>query len=176
MIGIPGKHGGMAEEKEPAASAWTIRPAQAEEPEWCAQLMSQSDPWITLGRTQEQCRSRCSNPEWELVVAVDSRNGSLGGFLLLDPQGVIGFPYIASVAVAAEFRSQGLGQMLIRYVEERYQPSRKFVFLCVSSFNERARSLYFRLGFKAVGVLESFVVEGLDEWLLYKRLDRHNGI
>ncbi len=149
---------------------WIIRPAEGDEPEWCARLMSDNDPWITLGRDFEQCRKRCRQSGWELLVAASAEGGALGGFLLLDPQGVIGYPYIASIAVVREVRNQGLGRLLIREVEEKYRPTRKFLFLCVSSFNERARSLYLRLGFRTIGVLEDFVISGLDEWLLCKRL------
>jgi [ribosomal protein S18]-alanine N-acetyltransferase len=151
-------------------STWSIRRAQNREAEWCAQLMSRNDPWITLGRNLEQCRLRCFHPDWELYVACNPQ-GDLGGFLLLNPQGFIGFPYIASICVDEGFRNHGLGKALIDYVSVQLGPQRKFLFLCVSSFNERARSFYLRIGFQPVGILKDFVVDGLDECLLIKRLD-----
>ena len=42
------------------------------------------------------------------------------------------------------------------------------MFLCVSSFNTRARALYERLGYQVVGELRDYVVRGHSEWLLRK--------
>jgi RimJ/RimL family protein N-acetyltransferase len=44
------------------------------------------------------------------------------------------------------------------------------VFLCVSSFNERARALYEQLGYETVGELRDYVVRGQSEWLMRKTL------
>jgi ribosomal protein S18 acetylase RimI-like enzyme len=44
------------------------------------------------------------------------------------------------------------------------------VFICVSSFNDRARSLYERLGYEVVGELKDFIVRGHSEWLLRKSI------
>jgi ribosomal protein S18 acetylase RimI-like enzyme len=42
------------------------------------------------------------------------------------------------------------------------------VFLCVSSFNERAQKLYQRLGYERVGELPDYVVKGYSEILMRK--------
>ncbi len=44
------------------------------------------------------------------------------------------------------------------------------MFLCVSSFNGRARALYERHGYRTVGELADYVVDGLSEILMVKRL------
>lgn len=43
-------------------------------------------------------------------------------------------------------------------------------FLCVSSFNPRARALYERLGYELIGELKDFVIDGASELLMRKRL------
>ena len=48
--------------------------------------------------------------------------------------------------------------------------SRHF-FLCVSSFNTRAQQFYWRQGFRQVGVLADYVIDGASERLMYKRVD-----
>jgi RimJ/RimL family protein N-acetyltransferase len=40
----------------------------------------------------------------------------------------------------------------------------------VSSFNERARRLYERHGYAAAGELKDYIVEGVSETLMHKRL------
>ena len=147
-----------------------IGPASDEEREWCARLMAGSDPWITLGRGLESCRESCSRPGYELLVARAA--GEALGFALVHPRGVAGSPYLASIAVAAEARGRGVGRRLLAFVEDRYRPQARHLFLCVSSFNGRARRLYERQGFEAVGVLDDYVIEGAAEVLMHKWLRR----
>jgi ribosomal protein S18 acetylase RimI-like enzyme len=82
---------------------------------------------------------------------------------------VAGSPYVASVAVAPEARGRGAGTALMEFAERRW-PEARHLFLCVSSFNAGARRLYERLGFRAVGTLENYVIEGAGETLMHKRL------
>jgi ribosomal protein S18 acetylase RimI-like enzyme len=70
--------------------------------------------------------------------------------------------------VAPEARGQGLGTELLRWAEARVFGEQPNLFLCVSSFNPDARRLYERLGYQTVGVLEDFLVAGLDEILMRK--------
>ncbi len=146
----------------------TIDEAAEPEREWCAQLMAGSDPWITLGRGLEQCRALLRHPEYLLFVAHYGEEPC--GFVLLHPRGVAGSPYIASVAVAERFRGSGIGAALLAYAEKQFSGRARHIFLCVSSFNERARRLYERLGYIAVGELKDYVIEGASETLMHKRL------
>ncbi|HVO12767.1 MAG TPA: GNAT family N-acetyltransferase [Vicinamibacteria bacterium] len=147
-----------------------IAPALETEREWCARLMAGSDPWITLRRGLESCREACSRGGYDLLVARAA--GTPLGFALVHPRGVAGSPYLASIAVAAEARGRGVGRRLLAFLEERYRPQARHLFLCVSSFNERARRLYERQGYEAVGVLEDYVIDGASEVLMHKWLRR----
>ncbi len=147
-----------------------IGPAQDTEREWCARLMAGSDPWVTLGRGLDACRETCSRPGYELLVAREA--GAALGFALVHPRGVAGSPYLASIAVSAEARGRGIGRLLLAFVEDRYRPQARHFFLCVSSFNQRARRLYERQGYQAVGVLEDYVIDGASEVLMHKWLRR----
>ena len=147
-----------------------IHPASEVDREWCAHLMAGSDPWITLGRGLESCRASCRHPEYELFVA---RSGTQpGGFILLHPRGLAGSPYIASIATAEEVRGRGVGSRLLTFAEDHFRSHSKHIFLCVSSFNPRARALYERRGYTAVGELKYYVIAGASEILMHKRLDR----
>ena len=144
-----------------------ITPAQEPEFEWCAQLMAGSEPWITLRREIQQCRASLRRPGGELFVAREA--GQPVGFILIDPYGCAGSPYIASVAVAESARGEGIGSELLAFAE-RQAAGRRFIFLCVSSFNHRAQELYDRLGYLRVGEIPNFIIEGHSELLLCKRL------
>jgi ribosomal protein S18 acetylase RimI-like enzyme len=131
----------------------------------CARLMASSDPWLTLGRPKPACLRAIQDPTREVFVA--SRDGQLAGFLVLCLMGAF-VGYIQTVCVAPALRGQGLGAGLIRFAEERIFRRFPNVFMCVSSFNTRARALYQRLGYEVVGELRDYIVPGHAEWLLRK--------
>ena len=148
-----------------------IAPATDAEREWAACVMSESDPWLTLGRDVAQCRAFIAPaPDSELLIAhVD---GEPAGFLFLRPRGFAGSPYIASIGVAAAHRGRGVGSEMLRHAETRYAPTARHIFLCVSSFNADARRLYERVGYKHVGTLPDYLIDGASELIMHKRLAR----
>jgi len=137
--------------------------------EWSAELMASSEPWLTLGRDFAACLARCRAPEF--VVLMARRAGARCGFLLLHPTGVAGSPYIASIATSAAVRGQGVGSVLLD-AAERWLPEARHMFLCVSRFNVRARQLYERRGYRQVGEFPDYVIPGVSEILMHKRLVR----
>jgi [ribosomal protein S18]-alanine N-acetyltransferase len=145
----------------------SIGPAQEPDFDWCARLMAESEPWRTLRLDLERCRQSLRRPGGELFVAHEG--GRRAGFILIDPDGLAGSPYIAAVAVAPSDRNQGIGQQLLTFAEKR-AAGRRFIFLCVSSFNLRAQQFYDRLGYQRVGDIPNYIVEGHSELLLCKRL------
>lgn len=144
-----------------------IGEATTAEREWCARLMAGSDPWITLGRGLDVLLPAALDPEY--VVLVARRGGAACGFVRIHPRGVAGSPYVASIAVAEAERGRGVGKALLDATEAR-APKARYVFLCVSSFNPRARALYERHGYRLVGELPDYVVDGHSELLMGKRL------
>ena len=152
----------------PISAALDIRPADRDDREWAAQLMASSDPWITLGRTLETCRLVCQNPEYLVFVAW--QGAARRGFVILNQRGVIGSPYLATIAVEPDARGQGVGTRLLDFCEDHFRPSARFLFLCVSSFNHRARELYERHGYERVGELPDYFIKGASEYLMWKRL------
>ncbi len=144
-----------------------IGEATAEEREWCARLMASSEPWITLGRGLDVLLPAALDPDYLVLVA--RLGGEPCGFVRVHPRGVAGSPYVASVAVAESARGRGVGRALLDATEARY-PKARYVFLCVSDFNVRARALYERLGYRLVGTLPDYVVDGRAELLMAKRL------
>lgn len=129
--------------------------------------MSTTDPWLTLGRGFDECLKVVSDPDREIYVATDETG--VTGFLILQMRGTF-VGYIQTVAVRADQRRQGLGTTLIEFAEERIFRDHPNVFMCVSSFNPRAKELYLRLGYSEIGEIPDFIVRGHSEILLRKTI------
>jgi ribosomal-protein-alanine N-acetyltransferase len=150
-----------------------VVPAMLAERDWCAELMFQSEPWTTLGRSLTRCRRICHSPESLVHLA---QVGNLNaGFVILNPRGLAGAPYLASVAVAPEWRSRGIGTKLMEYAEDCFRGGSAYLYLCVSDFNTRARAMYERRGYQAIGELGEHIREGSAEVLMRKRLEPRAG-
>ena len=139
------------------------------EEEWAADLMSASEPWITLGRGRALCLRSLRNPAHLLFIAHDEE-GRPRGFLLLHPEGVVGAPYVRSIAVDPACRGEGVGTRMLEFAERLFGGKVRDIFLCVSSFNPAARRLYERLGYRMVGEFPDYVIAGASEVLMHKRL------
>lgn len=148
--------------------AFTIAAAIFDDREWAAGLMAASDPWLTLGRGIDQCRAACQRPEFVVFVARDGSKRC--GFSLVNPHGLAGSPYLASIAVAPAWRSRGVGAVLLDHCERHAALTSRHFFLCVSSFNARARAFYLRQGYHQVGELDDYIIDGASELLMYKRV------
>jgi [ribosomal protein S18]-alanine N-acetyltransferase len=133
----------------------------------CAYLMAHSEPWVTLGRTYETSLSIVQDPTREVYIARDE--AGLAGFLILCMTGAF-VGYIQTICIQHERRGQGLGSRLVRFAEQRILKESPNVFMCVSSFNRDARRLYERLGYRVVGELTDYIVQGHSEILLRKTL------
>jgi ribosomal protein S18 acetylase RimI-like enzyme len=82
--------------------------------------------------------------------------------------------YIQTICIHPEHRGGGLGTQLVAFAEARIAAVSPNVFLCVSSFNPRARALYERLGYAYVGELADYLVRGHSEFLYRKSLGPWN--
>lgn len=131
----------------------------------CAEIMATSEPWITLGRDYDASLAVVCNPDREVWVAV--AGGLVQGFVVLAMRG--GFPgYIQSIGVDKDARSRGVGAALLSRIEARVFEETPNVFLCVSSFNPRARAFYEACGYAPVGRIPDYVVAGHDEIIMRK--------
>lgn len=144
-----------------------VEAIESEKP-WAAELMSKSEPWTVLGITLEQSINAVRD-EGNLVFIARDRNVPCGVIILQD-KGVAGSPYVKSVVVAPSYRNQGIGKLLITFAEDKYRNHYKHLFLCVSSFNKEAQRFYKESGYAAVGEFKDYIVDGLSEILMHKRL------
>lgn len=145
-----------------------INLAEDEERNWAAKLLSESDPWITLGVGYEKCYKACHDNDYLTYIAHIENKAC--GVLILHRRGVAGSPYLKTIAVSDDHRSSGVGKALVEFAENLFRPEAKHFFLCVSSFNKRAQSFYERLGYEKVGEFKDYIIEGESEILMHKRL------
>jgi len=137
-----------------------------------ARMMCTAEPWITLKRDYSQCLKAFEGPEKEIYAGIDG--DKLLGLIILQLTGSFK-GYIQTVVVAADARSLGIGTALIQFAEKRIFNISPNVFICVSSFNQKAQHLYFKLGYEQVGLLKNFIADGFDELLLRKTSGTLNG-
>jgi len=85
-------------------------------------------------------------------------------------QTVIDEGYITNIAVASDFRRQGIGRMLLRKMSDEAKKMRlSFLTLEVRVSNSPAVALYKEMGFKKVGIRKCFYsnpVEDAELWTL----------
>jgi len=144
----------------------TFTPLQTPaEAEFCARMMAESEPWLTLGRGYEVLLKAVQNPAREVFLA--RSDAEIAGVVLINMQGAFS-GYIQSVCVAPLWRNKGLGAELMSFAENFIFRQTPNVFLCVSSFNTGAQEFYRRQGYAEIGVLKDYLVAGYDEILLRK--------
>jgi ribosomal-protein-alanine N-acetyltransferase len=141
------------------------RLGSVEEARVCARMMAGSEPWVTLERGYEESLALLQDATREVYVAFEE--GRVLGFVILNMSGAF-VGYIQTVCVGEEERSRGIGTLMMRFAEERIFRESPNVFLCVSSFNPRAKALYERLGYELVGELKDYIVKGHSEHLFRK--------
>jgi ribosomal protein S18 acetylase RimI-like enzyme len=135
------------------------------EAERCADLMLGTEPWITLRLTRARALAGLTDPGKEIYGA-RGRDG-VDGFVVIDMRSLT-CGYIQILCVREDRRDQGLGSALLGFAEERIFRDSPNAFICVSSFNPRARGLYERRGFELVGTLSDLLIRGHHELLLRK--------
>lgn len=138
-----------------------------DEAEWCAGLMSSSEPWTILGRTREQALAIMDLPDREVYLARAGEEPA--GFLIIVMSGAL-VGYIQSIGVAPALRGGGIGKALMDFAEKRIFSRFPNVFIHVSSFNPRAKALYERLGYEFVADFKDYIIPGHSELLLRKSL------
>jgi [ribosomal protein S18]-alanine N-acetyltransferase len=114
-----------------------------------------SDPW-----DRESFRSDIDSPH--VIALTINRQGHCAGYLsciALDDYG-----YIANIAVAARFRSQGLGRMLLDDLRKRLRkPEINAIVLDVRTANLNAIRFYEKYGFQVIARRKGFYTNPQDD-------------
>lgn len=133
--------------------------------DWCARLMASNEPWITLQRNYADSISLLEDTASEVYFL--QRDGEGIGFVMIKMKGSF-TGYIQTIVLLDNARGQGIGEAVIRHIEELIFQTHPNVFICASSFNIRAQKLYLRMGYEVIGILKDYVVSGYDEVLMRK--------
>lgn len=141
------------------------RAEQVEEKAVCAGLMAASEPWITLGMSREFLLDTMNDPLYEVFAARVKEE--IVGAMVVQTRGAF-TGYLKSIAIKPEWQGRFLGKRMMDFLEKEIFATSPNLFLCVSSFNTRAHNFYLRLGYKQIGVLSNYLVEGHHEILMRK--------
>lgn len=137
-----------------------------EDADWMANMLSNSEPFKTLGRTAEFYQGVFYNRPGYLYVLAKVK-GERAGVAIIKPFGFAGAPYLATLAVAPDHRCAGLGEKLLAKFESMFPESKHYFLLC-SSFNNRAHAFYERHGYVKRGELPDYIIAGASEWIYHK--------
>ncbi|MFI5152867.1 MAG: GNAT family N-acetyltransferase [Chitinophagales bacterium] len=131
----------------------------------CTGMMQTSDPWTTYQMDYAHCLKAFDGPSKEIYVLEDK--DGIVGFVILQISGTFK-GYVQTICVSEFHRGKGLGKKMLQFCEDRILKISPNIFICVSSFNDRAIKLYHEFGFKLVGELKDFLKQGYTELLFRK--------
>jgi len=134
---------------------------------YCASLMADYEPWVTMQRTAGQALGIITDPTSEVFLVKEG--DQIIGFTILRMKGAF-VGYIQSILIIKEFQRMGYGTKLIAELEKYIFSRYPNVFICASSFNPGALKLYKSLNYEVVGNLNDFIVKGHSEILLRKSI------
>ena len=102
-------------------------------------------------------------------------NGECAGFAYFIPEGAFhAFHYLHLIAIREEYRGQGVGKELLKFIENMLFEIRDKIFLVVGDYNPDARIFYEKLGYKYIGTIPSLYRNGIDECLMMKVFEGGN--
>ena len=153
-------------------SAPTITQASGDDVAACAALVARQAAFavyaMDAARLRRSLDEALERGETVLCVHLD---GVAVGVAWLVPRGAFArSAYVRLIAVAPEALGRGIGSLLMERVECAASAHGDDLFLLVTSTNVAAQRFYARRGFTPVGRLHDYVVPGVDELLMRKRL------
>ena len=149
-----------------------LRPLTADNAGRLGEALAAIPPWSVIGYPAERLvdwlrREQPAIRKFEVLAGA-----RLAGVIAIQDPFLHG-PYLKLIAILPKFQGQGLGLRLLQWMEtEARRSEARQLWLCVSTFNTRARTLYERLGFEAVATLDKLASDASDELLMRKRLSR----
>jgi len=141
-----------------------------------ARLMAISEPWPHYGVDEAQATSTLTgfvedsakDPR-NFACLVAEQEAEPVGFVVVLFNGCFGMSgYIKLIGTREDRRRMGTGRALLGAAEALTFARGPNVFLLVSHFNAPAISFYEKMGYRRIGVIEDYVVPGIDE-ILYRK-------
>lgn len=136
-----------------------------------ALLLSQNEPWLSLGRTFDYTMGKVRDTNGDLYVIYVDEN--IAGCILIELHGTLkGF--IRSFCIDPQYQGLGIGSKVISYIEKIIFETYPNVFVFAASFNSGAIRFYKRNGYQQIGIFKDYVVAGSDEILFRKTIGPSN--
>lgn len=148
----------------------TIRPLAPADIPGIASWVAATPLWQRYNVTEPGFAERLSNGLANgATIFVAERAGGVLGFVWLVARGAFNrSAYIQLIGVRPDARTGGVGRALMEFAEA--QATTRDMFLLVSDFNTDAQNFYARLGYKPVGKLDDYVIQGVSELIFQKKI------
>jgi ribosomal protein S18 acetylase RimI-like enzyme len=163
------------------SSEIAVRPMAQRHVEACVEVLM-GYPWIRYDMTRERARNMVMSGLEQMAMGVSHlhvavpatsavSDSAVQGFVWWMPRGAFYHSgYIRLIGVLPSAHGRGVGRVLMQVVEEAVIAESRDMFLLVSDFNVEAQAFYQHLGYAHVGALADYVVPGIRELLMHKRL------
>jgi ribosomal protein S18 acetylase RimI-like enzyme len=143
-----------------------------------ARLMASSETWLRYGIDELQAAAtlaglvdRATRDPEGCACLVAEQQREVVGFVVLLFAGCFGMSgYIKLLGTREDRRGKGVGRLLLSAAENLAFGRGPNVFLLVSHFNDAAIRFYERAGYRRAGVIEDYVIPGIDEFLYRKSI------
>lgn len=148
----------------------TLRPLAAKNASALAESLAAIPPWSVIGCPAERMARTFNSEQPSLKRFEVAAEGKLAGLISIQDPFLHG-PYLQLIAILPEFQGRSFGLRLLQWMEtEARRAEARQLWLCVSSFNIRARALYERFGFSEVALLDKLATDASNEIFMRKRL------
>ncbi len=148
-----------------------LQPLTNQNAEILGNALSAMPPWSVIAWPAERMvralqTERPSVRRFEVLA-----EGKLAGIVTIQDPWLHG-PYLQLLGFLPEYQGRGFGLRALQWMEaEARKGECRQLWLCVSSFNTRAKAFYERFGFVEQTVIEKLASNASDEILMRKRLD-----
>ncbi len=151
------------------SDALNIRPLALTDIPGIARWVAATPLWQRYNVTESSFAERLADGiASKATIYVADRDGQAVGFVWLVARGAFNRDaYVQLIGVQPKVRGGGIGRALMQFAEAN--ASTRDIFLLVSDFNVEAQKFYARLGYRPVGKLDDFVVQGISELIYWKR-------
>ncbi len=155
--------------------AAALRPFAAGNAALFGEALAAMPPWSVIGWPADRLARSFARDVPSLRRFEILAGGELAGIAAIQYPFLHG-PYLRLLAILPAFQGRNLGRRVLEWMEsEARADEARQLWLCVSTFNGRARKFYEGFGFEAVTVLEKLASDRSDELLMRKRLSYGGG-
>jgi ribosomal protein S18 acetylase RimI-like enzyme len=147
-----------------------IRIAQKGQARDCLSCVKNSELWETYFKSNPSAENDLEKmiSKKQIYVALNQHNECIGIMGVIHSGCFNRFSYLSLIAVESGYRNKGVGTQLLTKFEKMGFKQADKVFLLVSDFNQKAQSLYEKIGYKNVGKIPDLFKKGVSEHLLVK--------